>query len=110
VIATGVFTAGGVDHSGNKVDTLVFPTGSFKVTHQGTGKQTVNPKTCLLTQTEHATITVSAGTGAPRPISGTGTAQLSGLAIAARSGSKCPMTKPPVTFQLINKASATVSL
>jgi hypothetical protein len=39
VIATGVFTAGGAGHSGNKVDTLVFPTSSFKITHQGTRKQ-----------------------------------------------------------------------
>jgi len=39
VIATGVFTAGGAGHSGNKVDTLVFPTISFKITHQGTRKQ-----------------------------------------------------------------------
>ena len=30
VIATGVFTAGGVDHMGSKVDTLVFPAGTFK--------------------------------------------------------------------------------
>jgi hypothetical protein len=28
VIATGVFTAGGVDHMGSKVDTLVFPAGT----------------------------------------------------------------------------------
>src|SRR5579871_4708769 len=33
IIATGAFTAGGVDHPGRTTDTLVFPTGSFKVTH-----------------------------------------------------------------------------
>ena len=63
-IASGVFTAGGVNHSGNgNVDTLVFPTGSFKLTHKGTIKQKFNPKTCLLTETEHATITVRAAPG-----------------------------------------------
>ena len=35
VIAAGVFTAGGVDHQGNKVDTFVFSNGSFKVAHKG---------------------------------------------------------------------------
>ncbi len=110
-IASGVFTAGGVDHSGNgNVDTLVFPTGSFKLTHKGTIKQKFNPKTCLLTETEHATITLSGGTGAYAKIGGTGTAQLSVLAIAARSAGKCSMTKPPVSFQLIVTGSASVHL
>jgi hypothetical protein len=110
-IVNGVFTAGGVDHSGSKnVDTLVFPKGSFKLTHKGTLKQTFNPKTCLLTESEHATVTLSGGTGAYAGISGTGTAQLSVLAIAAGSPGKCSKTKPPVSFQLIVKGSAQVSL
>ena len=33
IIARGVFTAGGVDHPGNKVDTVVFPDGTFKIAH-----------------------------------------------------------------------------
>jgi hypothetical protein len=110
VIATGVFTAGGVDHSGKTVDTLVFPKGSFKVTHKGTTTAKLNPKTCLLTVSGPATITLSGGTGAYAGISGTGKAQLSILAIAARSGGKCSTTMPPVTFQQIIKGTAQVSL
>jgi hypothetical protein len=48
IIATGVFTAGGVDHPGARVDTAVFPDGTFKIAHSsGTGTPHFNPKTCL---------------------------------------------------------------
>ena len=110
VIATGLFTAGGVDHPGKTADKLVFPKGSFKVTHKGTTTQKFNPKTCLLTVSGPATITLSRGTGAYAGISGTGKAQLSILAIAARSGGKCSMTKPPVAFQQIIKGTVKVRL
>jgi hypothetical protein len=110
VIAHGVFTAAGVNHSGSKVDTLVFPNGSFKLTHTGKARQTFNPKTCLVTISEKAVITLSEGTGAYKGISGKGTAQASILAIGAKSGGKCSMTKPPVAFQQIIKATASVTL
>jgi hypothetical protein len=35
IIARGVFIAGGVDHPGNKVDTVVFADGTFKIAHSG---------------------------------------------------------------------------
>ncbi len=110
VIAHGVFTAAGVNHSGSKVDTLVFPNGSFKLTHTGKARQTFNPKTCLLTISEKAVITLSGGTGAYKGISGKGTAQASILAIGAKSGGKCSMTKPPVALQQVIKATASVTL
>jgi hypothetical protein len=110
VIAHGVFTAAGVDHSGSKVDTLVFPNGSFKMTHTGKARQTFNPKTCLLTISEKAVITLSGGTGAYKGISGKGTAQASILAIGAKSSGKCSMTKPPVALQQVIKATASVTL
>ena len=110
VIAHGVFTAAGVDHSGSKVDTLVFPNGSFKMTHTGKARQTFNPKTCLLTISEKAVITLSGGTGAYKGISGKGTAQASILAIGAKSMGKCSMTKPPVALQQVIKATASVTL
>jgi len=45
-IAAEVFTAGGVDHTGATVDTLVFPAGTITLTHsKGTSTQTFNPKT-----------------------------------------------------------------
>jgi hypothetical protein len=111
VIATGVFTAGGVDHMGSKVDTLVFPAGTFKVAHsEGTGPQKLNPKTCLITISQHGTIALSGGTGAYQGISGKGTYKLSILAIGARSGGKCSMKKPPVVFQQVINATAKVTL
>lgn len=109
VIATGVFTAGGVDHTGAQVDTLVFPNGSFKVAHKGTTTHTFNPKTCLLADGGKSTLTLYGGTGAYAGISGSGTSELNVLAIAARSGGKCSMTKP-VAFQAILKGTAMVHL
>jgi hypothetical protein len=110
VIATGVFTAGGVDHSGKKSDTLVFPTGSFKVAHKGPAKQTLNKKTCLYTITGTGTFKISGGTGAYKTLSGGGTYKLSIMAILASSGGKCLKTKPPTTFQQIVNATGQVSL
>jgi hypothetical protein len=112
VIAHGVFTAAGVDHEGkHNVATFVFPGGSFKVTHsKGTGPQTFNPKTCLLTVNQHGTYKLSGGTGAYAGISGSGKYQLSILAIGARSGGKCSQSKPPVAYQQLIKASGSVKL
>ena len=111
VIAYGVFTAAGVDHTGSKVDTLVFPNGSFKVNHSKVPvKIKVNPKTCLLQGSGTGKITLSGGTGAYKGISGTPVATVSVLAIAASSKGKCSMTKPPVAFQQLIKASGKVTL
>ena len=110
VIATGVFTAGGVDHQGSKTDTFVFPGGSFKVAHsQGTGTQNFNPKTCLNTVRVHGTYKLFGGTGKYAGIGGHGTFHLSILGIGARSGGKCTMHKPPVAWQQIIQASGPVS-
>jgi hypothetical protein len=111
IIARGVFTAGGVDHAGNKVDTAVFPGGSFKIAHsKGTGTQSFNPKTCLMTVNQHGTYKLSGGTGKYAGISGSGKYQVSILAVAPRSGGTCSKTKPPVAFQQIIKASGPVKL
>ena len=111
VIATGVFTAGGVAHSGTPAGTFVFPAGSFKVVHsKGTGTQTFNRKTCLLTVNLKGTYKIFGGTGRYAGISGSGKYQLSILAVAARSASKCTTQKPPLAFQQIVKFSGPVSL
>lgn len=111
IIATGLFTAGGVNHPGNTTDTAVFPGGTFKIAHSpGKGTQSFNPKTCLLTLNLHGTYTVGHGTGQYAGISGDGKYQLSILEIGARSGGTCSQSKPPVTFQQIIKASGPVSL
>jgi hypothetical protein len=111
IIATGVFTAGGVDHSGNKVDKIVFPGGTFTVAHSpGKGPQTSNSKTCLFTANQHGTYTIGHGTGKFKGISGHGKYQVSVTGVGAKSGGKCSQSKPPVAFQLIIKASGPVSL
>jgi hypothetical protein len=111
IIATGLFTAGGVNHIGNTTDKAVFPGGTFKIAHSpGKGTQSFDPKTCLLTLNLHGTYTVGHGTGKYKGISGHGNYQLSILAIGAKSGGKCSQSKPPVTFQQIIKASGPVSL
>ena len=111
LIAHGLFTAGGVDHSGSKVDTVVFSNGSFKITHaKGTGTQHFNPKTCLLTVSQKGTYTLSGGTGAYAGISGGGNYQLSILAVGAKSGGTCSKTAPPVAFQQLIRASGPVKM
>jgi len=110
VIAAGVFTAGGVDHTGNKVDTFVFSNGSFKVAHNGPSTQHFNTKTCLLTVVGHGTFKISGGTGAYAKISGAGTYKLNIIAIATKVAGKCSMKKPPTAFQQIVKATGKVSL
>lgn len=113
VIAYGVFTAGGTDHEVNgNTDTFVLPGGTFKVTHSnGTGPESFNPKTCLLTATIHGTFAVSAGTGKYKGISGSGTYVASILAIAARTKSgACSMAAAPVAWQQVIDASGKVKL
>ncbi len=111
IIATGLFTAGGVDHSGNSVDKVVFPGGSFTIKHSaGKGPQTFDPKTCLLTLSLHGTYVAGHGTGKYKGISGHGKYQLSILSVFARSGGKCSQSKPPAAWEQIIKASGPVSL
>jgi hypothetical protein len=111
VIAYGVFTASGVDHTGSKVDTLVFANGSFKINHSNVPtKIKFNKTTCLLQGSGTGKVTLFAGTGAYKGISGTPAATISVLAIAARSNGKCSQTKPPLAFQQLIKASGKVTL
>lgn len=111
IIATGVFTAGGVDHSGNSADKVVFPGGTFRIKHsRGNGPQTFNSKTCLFTLSQRGTYTLAHGTGRFKGIKGHGRYQISVMELAARSGGKCSQTKPPVAFQLIIRASGPAKL
>jgi hypothetical protein len=112
IIARGVFTAGGVDHPGNKVDTVVFPDGTFKIAHSnGTGTPHFNPKTCLAVFNLNGTYRLSGGTGAYAGISGHGIYRLNITEVAARnSAGKCSNKLPPTAFQQIIKAQGPVSL
>lgn len=67
VIASGVFTAAGVDHENEKAGTakFVFPNGTVSLKHSpGKGTQSLNPKTCLFTLNFHGTYALTGGTGA----------------------------------------------
>jgi hypothetical protein len=111
-IATGLFTAGGVDHAGPAVDTIVFPQGSYKVAHsKATGPATLNPKTCLLTVSQYGTFKAFGGTGMFTGIRSHGKYHVSILAVLARSGGTCTMAKPPLAYQqIINGLPAKVTL
>ena len=91
---------------------MVFSNGSFKINHSGVPVHfTINKKTCLIQASGTGKVTLSAGTGAYKGISGTPVATLSILGIAARSAAgKCSMAKPPVAFQQLIKASGKITL
>jgi len=113
VIASGVFTAPAVDHEHEATNTatFTFANGTITLKHSnGTGTQSFNPKTCLLTVNQHGTYKLQSGTGAYAGISGSGTYQLSILGIGASSGGKCVQNKPPVAFHQVINASGPVSL
>lgn len=111
VIAYGLFTGAAVDHQGNRVDRFVFRNGSFKVRHSpGKGPQSFNPKTCLMTISQHGTYKIIGGTGRYAGITGHGIYHVTLLLIAARSKGKCSQSKPPVAFQQIIRASGPVTL
>jgi hypothetical protein len=112
LIARGVFTAGGVDRPGSKVDTAVFPNGTFKIAHSnGTGTPRFNPRTCLGVIALNGTYRLSHGTGAYAGIRGHGIYRLNILIVGARNAAgKCSNKLPPVAFQQIIKAQGPVSL
>ena len=113
VIASGVFTAGGVDRSGNTVDLVKLPRGSFKINHGGAThilKQKLNPSTCLMQFAASATFTVGHGTGAYKGISGSGKALISGTAIARRRNGHCNPNATPLVSQQTITAKAHIHL
>ena len=112
VIARGVFTAGGVDiTTSNTTDTFKFPNGTIRVRHSaGTGPQSFNRHTCLITVHQHGTYRLVGGTGKYAGISGHGRFRVDVLAVGARSHGKCTQNKPPVAFELLIRASGPVHL
>jgi len=112
IIASGVFTAPGVDHEGKgNTATFVFSNGTVSLKHSaGTGQQSFNPKTCLLTVNEHGTYKLTGGTGAYKGITGNGKYKLSILAIGPSKGGKCSKTGAPVAFHQLINASGPVTL
>jgi hypothetical protein len=110
-IVWGVFTAAGVDHMGNTVDTLVLPGGTVKVRHPGGGGPgTFNPKTCLFTANESAAFTIVGGTGRYKGVKGHGTAVVSVVGLGAKVKGACSQTAPPVAFHQVINGSGPVTL
>lgn len=113
VIASGLFTGGGVDLSGNAVDLVRLPGGSFKINHGSAVhiiKEKLNPRTCLMEFAATAKFTVKDGTRAFKGITGSGNALISSIAIGRRSHGHCnPNATPRVSEQTIS-ATAHVRL
>jgi hypothetical protein len=113
LIATGVFTAGGIDIvKGSKTDKFKFPGGSFTVRHHAVHtKQALNKKTCLFTLSQRGTYKLSRGTGGYARISGSGKYVLHILAISARlSSGRCTFMLLPRTWQQVITAQGPVRL
>jgi hypothetical protein len=113
VIATGLVTAGGTDVEGaHNVGVLRLPGGTIRARHSaGTGPQSFNPRTCLLTVSLHGTYKLLGGTGRYAGITGHGTYRLSILGVAARtSKGTCSQAKPAVAWEMIIGASGPATL
>jgi hypothetical protein len=112
VIATGVFTAGGLDIAGNTSDTIKLPGGTFQVNHGGQThvvKQQFNPTTCLGVFEGTSKITLGGGTGKYARITGSGDATISFLGIAGRAKTgACNFNANPVVNEETITATARV--
>jgi hypothetical protein len=101
VVATGVFTAGGVDHKGGSVDTLTFNNGTLTVhrNHQK-HKSTLSPKTCAYAATITGKYTLSGGTGVYAGVTGHGSFKGTSSAVLRRgSNGLCTFTLKPHAYQ-----------
>jgi hypothetical protein len=113
IIAHGAFTAVGVDHPGDLVDTIVFPNGTFKFDHSqagGTATFTFNPITCIETfKGTGLPFTLKDGTGNFTGISGRGTFNITVTALAARNPDRSCSDTTTVAGYAVMKATGTVS-
>ncbi len=114
VIACGAFTAPGVDLGGSRATptTLTFANGTVQpqALEAGKGKQSFNPKTCLLTINETAPTRSAA---APAPTRDHRLGQVPAEHPGHRGAQQCGQvlqSKLPVAFHLVINASGPVSL
>jgi hypothetical protein len=113
VIASGLFTASGVDISGNTVDLVKLSGGTFKINHGSALhilKEKLNRQTCLMQFAATAKFTVEDGTRAYRGISGSGKALISDLGIARRSHGQCNPNANPVSLEQTISATGHIHL
>lgn len=113
IIASGLFTAGGVDINGNTTDLVRLPGGTFKIHHGGAVhvlKQQFNPATCLANFKATAKFTVGGGTGKYKGITGSGMAVISLLFIARRTKGHCNPNGTPVVNEQTITATGRIRL
>jgi hypothetical protein len=113
VIATGVFTAGGVDITRTAAtDIFKFPGGTISVTHHSVHvTKAFNRKTCLFTGTDYGTYKLTGGTGEYAGISGSGRALSHVIGVAARDAKgRCSLTLAPIAFQFVTNSHGPVRL
>jgi hypothetical protein len=113
VIASGLFTASGVDVSGNTVDLVKLPGGTFKINHGSAIhiiSEKLNQQTCLLSFAASAKFTLEKGTGRYKGISGSGKAVIRGLGIARRTKGQCNPNANPVASEQTITGTAHVKL
>ncbi|HWG65056.1 MAG TPA: hypothetical protein VG253_25495 [Streptosporangiaceae bacterium] len=110
IIADGKFTAAGVNYSGKRVDTAVFPGGRFKIVHsRGRGRQSFNKGTCVLRVHRHGTYLLRSGTGRFKHIRGHGRYELDILAVFPRGPKgNCTQHKAPRAWHQIIHARGPV--
>jgi hypothetical protein len=112
VLATGAFTAGGYEVPGQvtdlrATDKMVFPNGTFLITRRITRQVLPLPTSaCQVSETIHGSLSIGAGTGAYRGISGGGGFLLLISGVLRKSAGECggPMT----AYQAINYEAATI--
>jgi hypothetical protein len=109
-IAYGVFTAPGVDHSGQTVDTLVFPGGSIKIELNEEIGSGTGDSGCLSTGSQQGTYSLVGGTGKYKEISGHGKYTMSTLAITPKVKGACAQNATPLALQEVINASGPVKL
>jgi hypothetical protein len=111
-ILTGPITGHAIDHdTSNTVSVLTFKNGTITISHPVKGgSQHFDPKTCIEVLNFHGDVKFTKGTGAYKGVTGSGTYQLTGVAIAARVNGKCSMKAPPVAQHLVIAASGTAKL
>jgi len=110
-VATGAFTAGGVDIPGRRADVIRFPGGAFRISfHDKSISSGFNPATCLITEKQAGTFTIGHGRGRYARLSGSGTyvTSLVGVSTRNRAG-QCIGLRAPATFQGITTATGKVS-
>jgi hypothetical protein len=111
IIATGLFTDGGIDQAGTSADTITFPDGGFTLAHAGAKKSRFNTTTCLLTTTGTGTYNIKAGTRSYKGISGTGTFAFTVHAVFPRTRSgACNENADPAALQYVVTGHGPASL